>query len=106
MAVVVNVAESNNEAVVKILWRIGIRTMGKSVFIARGKMSPVLNSYIHQPTVHGIVSAPTNSIPNVDTYEKNKRMTAQFQYLSRTDEIKFQAFVQDSNETDLDREAI
>ena len=44
---VVNIAESNNEAVVKILWSIGIRTLDTSVFTDRGRMSPILNSYIH-----------------------------------------------------------
>ncbi len=103
---VVNITESDNEEVSKILWLIGIRTLDTTAFSEPQRISRLLGAYIQPPTVRGIIKALTNSLPDVTPEERNERMAARFHYLNRTDKVKFRAFLRDCEDIDLNGEEI
>ncbi len=103
---VVNIVESDNDDIAKILWAIGIRTLDTSIFVDRGLSCRALNMYVHPPTARGIIKALVNSAPEAAPEERNERMAARFQYLSATDKIKFRRFLKDCTELDLNDEEI
>jgi sacsin len=103
---VVDITESNNPAVSKILWCIGIRTLDTAIFIKNSGRSSLLHGYIHPPTIHGILQALANSLPDISIDEKNERMAARFQYLNKTQKIQFRKFLRDAIAMDLTKEEI
>ena len=103
---IVNISESDDEEISKILWSIGIRTLDTSIFIDTGRICRTLKAYVQPSTVRGIIKALTNSVPGFDVEERNQRMAARFQYLSKTEKVKFRKFLRDSDDIELDKEEI